>query len=67
VVDVSALLQLITHLPAWVHVVITFALSIIALFAIAMSVRTKRIHDSARNKTILKLLDDVERLKRANT
>lgn len=64
-VDVSALLQLIPHVPVWCHILITFSLSIVALVAISLSVRMKRKHGSARQRTILKLIEDVERLTRA--
>ena len=64
-VDVSALLQLIPHVPVWCHILITFSLTIMALVAITMSVNMKRKHGNARRKTILKLIEDVERLTRA--
>ncbi len=64
-VDVSALLQLIPHIPVWCHILITFSLSIVALVAISMSVRMKRKHGNARRKTILKLIEDVARLSHA--
>ena len=64
-VDISALLQLIPHVPVWCHILITFSLSIVALVAVAMSVRMKHKHGNARTKTILELLNDVARLSRA--
>ena len=64
ILDLSALLQLNSRIPVWVHVTITLTLSIVALCVSVISMRLKDKQGNARSMTIAKLVDDVDRLMR---
>lgn len=62
IVDISALMLLFPSIPAWVHVVVTLTLSLIALLVCAMSLVMKHKNSKARGETVRKLVDMVNKL-----